>query len=673
MPESFTTSPEGRLFSANGIDPVLRWDGFADEMEDAGVLPPGEAITLAGGGGVGTITGTYYAYVRYVDRDGLLSNLSPVSAGVTLASKLKVTYSGLPVPAEAKVARRQVLRNTAGQTRVFYVDIDTDDLVSPTMESTRTDSQLQVQDYQALLDDKNRPLANIHGVPPSDKACLVAHLDRLFGAGEQEYAAGCVSVTAGSLSVRGIGTEWPASFAGRYLWVESADKAYEIDSVDAEAQTLTLLEAYGGQTDAYAVYAVRPPIAQRRILAFSEPGLPESWPATNGFSIQEDGDDITGLMPKGSFVYVLERRHVYRCTFQEDPLTDGFVFLSLGRGCVNNRCWVIVDDIGYMLDEGGVYSFSGGQETQAVSEPIQDIFSPAGRAAYAVRWEARRWFHSCWDPGSQLIRWFVTLSGTGVPRHALCLDVRQGRWWVEEYPVPIGASCVGTLDGLQRVFLGGPGGQVFLLGDGTLDGVDPGKGTVRGTVTSAGLLGLTDSLASFGPDLVGAFVVITDGRGKRQRRRIVAATGTTLRLDTPWLVKPDTTSTYQVGGVQYRYRTGWFRWAPQEQEGPRRLEVSFEPCDGAATLDARLWYDRSKSPVEWDYECTSADGDGVSVIPGSPDLTVDLTKPIGLVQKRLDGHKEVYVDGPRLVSVGIDGATGTDEVRIHSMTLDGAR
>lgn len=673
MPDSFAQSTLGALYVVNGIDPVLRWDGFTAEMEQAGVPAPTAAITITSGG-TGSITGTYYAYIRYVDRLGNFSNLSPISAVATLANKLTITYTSLPVPTDPRVVKRQILRNTDGQTGVFYIDLDTSDLTSTSLSSTKTDTLLAAQGFQSLFDDRNRSLGSINGVPPDDKAVIAAHLDRLFATAEEEYKVGCVAVTAGSKAVTGIGTEWPSNFAGRFLWAEGADQPYEIDSVSESAQTLTLLAPFGGATSPYTTYSIRPSIAQRRVVAFSEPGKADSWAPTNAIALQEDGDEITGLMPKGSFLYILEHEHVYRFTYQDDPLTDGFVFLSIGRGCVNQRSWVVVDDLAYMLDEAGIYSFSGGREVESLSDPIQDLFfTTRSRSRFKVRWEAARWFHACYDRGQQTIRWFVTLSGRRHPRHALCLDLRQKRWWVEEYPFPVGASCTLELDGLERVFLGGAGGEVYLLGEGTLDRVDASKGTVRGIVDSATLLSLTDESASFGNDLVGSVVVIVDGRGKRQRRRIVAVEDTTLRLDRPWLILPDDLSVYQVGGVQWSYRTGWFRWAPGEEESPRRLEICFDPCESLTSLKARIYYDRSKTPVVWDYAYDQDQSNGMSSEPEEPDLTGDLTKTIGQIQRRLNSHKEFYIDGPRFVAVALDGVTNKDEVRILSLSIDGAR
>lgn len=656
---------------ANGIDPVILWDGLSPGTEEAGMEAPDAAVTLAASGS-GEITGDYYAFVRYRDRRGNFSSLSPASEVLTAASAGTITYSGVPVPTSSKVTGRQILRNTAGQALVFYVDVDTDDLTSDTLTGTSTDDELLGAARVPIVDTDGRSVTRLNDPPPDGRKAIAAHLDRMFLAGEEEYAVGCVSVTAASLSVTGIGTEWPANFAGRFLYVDGAEKEHEIASCDAVSQTVTLLEAYGGPTNPYARYAIRPPPGERRLVYFSEAGLPESWPATNAISIQEDDDEITGLMVMDAFLYILERRHAYRLTFQESPLTDGYVFLGVTRGCVNPRCFCVVDDGAYLLDESGAYSFDGSKEAKGLSLAIQDLFESDGRAKYRVRWSSARWFHCVYDPGPRLVRWFVTLEGSGLPRHALVYDIQQERWWLEEYPFPVGASCQGRVEGRERVLLGGPGGKVYALGAGALDCIDATLGGARGSVSSSTPLSLTQAGADFKASFAGAPVSIVSGRGAGQCRMITEASASTLRLDRPWLALPDDTSAYQIGGVRYRYRTGWFRWAEAEQEGPRRLEVTFSPLDEEATLAARLYYDRSSSPVPWALDRSSSEQDGVASEDGSPELTIDLTKPLGFVQRRLDAQKELYIDGPRLVSVELEGVGNSERASLHGVTLDGA-
>lgn len=748
MPQSITVMPEGRVLIANGMQPMLRWDGLSTTCETAGVAPPPTACALAGSG-QGGIIGDYEAYVRFVDQYDNVSDLSPVSAKVTIESTSKaitnatgdapikitsaahglttgatvkvsgvggvtsansiwlitvvdpdnftldgsdgfaetytsggtwasgvsaVNYSNVPVPQEGKVVRRQILRNTDGQFTTFYVDVDSTDLVSTTLTGTNDDNILSVQEAVPLLDTNGLPFADAHGVPPNHKKALAGILDRVFAAGEVNYTEGNVSVAFGSPTVTGIGTEWTESFPGRFLYVRGATQSYEVKSIDTVKQVITLTGNYLDSTNAFANYAIRPAPAEARLVYYSEAGQSESWPVTNAISVDADGDEITGLMVVGSFLYITERRHIYRFTFQDNPALDGRVFLgTASRGVINHRCWVAVEENIFCLDEQGIHAFDGGDQSEPISTAIQDIFRFA-QSPYEINWAASDFFHCLHYPPQETVRWFVALSGHYLPRHALAYNYRLKRWWIEEFAHPVGCSLRGNKDGRSVAYLGADSGRILAYWTNTLDGPDATAGTVRGTVTAATLLSLTDSTGSFASSgLVGSPVVIVDGTGIDQLRRIVKVVGQTLYLDRPWLKLPDTTSVYQIGGIPWQWRSPWFRYVVSEEQTERRLELIWEPTTETATARLRLYLDTDdpKNAVAWKTAYTANDANGVRSDPNSTDLVFDLTKQSGFAQKRLDSRRETYIDGPRFMTVDLRGVTNLDEVVIDQLTIDG--
>jgi hypothetical protein len=739
------TPTTGLLLMADGFGPMLRWNSLTFQAEPAGVLPPTTAPTL-GFSGSGAIVGNYFAYVRFVDQFGNVSNLSPISNEITAAGSSgtitdatnatpivfeaighgltsgatvsvsgvggntsannvwtitvvdadhfsadgssgtasytgggawisgvsTIAYSNVPTPTEPKVVRRQILRNTDGQAQTFYVDVDTTDLTSASFTSTQTDVFLAAGIAQAILDSNGLPLANTFNVPPNHKAVIEFHINRMFAAVEEDYVQGSIQTTYGSAVVQGIGTEWNSSLTNRFLWVVGASQPYQVMSVDTVNQKLTLTVPYSDSADLFAQYAIRPAPAERRLLYYSLSGLPEAWPVTNAISVQEDGDEHTGLMSKGSFLYILEKRHIYRFTFQGDPAVGGAIFLSALRGCINNRCWVLVDDTAYMLDEQGIHAFSGGETSEPISNQIQDIFRPNSPSNYRVNWRASRGFHAAHYPPQECIRWFVALSGSYLPRHAICYNYRLKRWWLEEFAYNVGASAVGRAGGIPTLFLGGPARRVFAFWQGFLDGPNASMGTVRGAVTSATLFSITDTAAVYaGTGLVGSPFSIVTGAGKYQTRLISGVSGQTLLFDEPFLQLPDTTSVYQIGGIHWRFQSGWFRFVNDEESNQRRLELVFSPTINPATLDMRLRIDFSSTAYAWGVDRRSSDGSGVQVSSGSPDLVVDLTKPTGIAQHRLPSHKEFYLDGKRYTQPELEGFTNNDQVTILQLTYDG--
>jgi hypothetical protein len=673
-PENYAQTPTGLLFLADGLSPMLFWDGSSASAQTVGLAAPAAAPALSTNG-TGTITGTYYAYVRYLDAYGNPSDLSPQSDPVTFASNSGAQYSNVPVPADPRVVRRQVLRNTSGQATTFYVDVDTTDLVTTGFLSTKDDTTLSAQEAVPLFDTDGSLLANLNGVPPAHKTAVACHLGRMFASAERDYTRGCVQVTNGSTAVKGVNTEWTDSLAGRNLHVVGAGRPYEIASVDAANQALTLLAPYADATNNQALYAVRPQPAERRLVYYTNPANLMGWPAFYAFEVQEDGDEITGLMQMGSFLYILEKRHVYRYTFQQDPAKDGFSFLSAQRGCVNQRCWAVVDGTCYMLDHAGVHAFDGGEDTDPVSGPIQQLFMPYGNdPGQKINWNASEWFHCVYSPAESVVRWFVALSGEYLPRHALCYQYRDKRWWVEEYPRPVGSSAQASYEGSRRVFLGSSAGKTLLYGAGPLDGPDPDAGTCASAVTSASAYRLTDDAAQFpAAGLVNWPVVLTSGRGRGQRRTVYKVSGTTLFLREPWSVVPAPGDTYQVGGVPWAYRSGWFRWRDTEEDETRRLELLFEPTRSSATFSVRLYRDFRDAPVVWKRTQPGRATEGMAATAGSPDLLVDATRDGGLASQRLNGHKELFADGWRYTSVELRGCASRDPQSVYQILLEGAR
>lgn len=678
MPDSYAESADGVVLIANGIDPVVRWDGFAATAEPAGVeAPDPDTIPILAATGAGSIAGTYACLVRWLDARGNPGNLSTISAEVTVTSAGGFAYSALPTPTTGKPVTRQILRNTAGQMDTFYVDVEDTNIYDTTATGTKTDGQLAVSDSVVLFDSSSGlNVGNRYGVPPDTKPFICWHLSRMWAAGETPYAEGAVKVTQGSTTVTGVATDWPGTWVGRFLYVRGASKSYEIDSVDAGAQTITLVEAYADATDPFAEYAVKPSPGEASVLYFSEPGSPEAWPFYNGLSIPEDGDSVTGLLQFGSFLWIFKRRRTYRLTGQADPLRDSFIFHALGRGAVNHRTYVVVEEQLYVMDEGGIYRTGGGDSAEQISIPIQDMFR-AG--ASAINWAASRYFHAVYSPAEEVIRWFVALHGDYLPRHALALSYRTGKWWVEDWPTPIGSSCLGRAGRptgqwaaeTEAVFLGGPGGEFFRLG-GPLDGVAAQGATNRGTVTAAGVDSLTDSAAAFDTTNVNVPVCIVAGRGRGQRRLVVNATATKLSVDEPWRVKPDATSVYQLGGIPYRLVTGRMRWAPNEKESGRSVELQFVPTETPMRFSLRLTSDFSATPTRVGRNVGPGQRSGVLATKGDDAVEVKLDSAFGHHWQRVDGHRELSTDAPRLFKVEVEGVSGPEQVRFGETVYTGA-
>jgi hypothetical protein len=748
MIENFYETPDGDLFVANGLDPVMLWDGFSDSLIPVGLDPPATALTMASSGS-GPIVGTYYAYTRFVDADNNPSDLSPISAefdpvgttgtitgatnatpivitstahGLTTGTTVKISgvggntsanntfiitvvdadtfslddsngtadyngggtwtsgiqtilYTNIPLPVEPKVVRRQILRNTDGQATTFYVDIDTTDLSSTTFSSTTSDSILQVQEAVPILDPTGNIFANSNAKPMDIFPFLSSCLDRMFLSGQIEYNIGNVVVTFGSDQVQGIGTEWKSTMANRFIYVDNARKPYEIQSVDVVNQVLTLIEVYAQPTSLFAFYSIKPPPAFRRIVAYSEAGRPQSWPPTNQLSLQETGDEITGLMQKGAYIYILENRHIHKLTFANDPQSDGAVFMVANRGVVNQRCWIVVDDDAYMLDELGVQKFSGNSDVEHLSTVIQSIFHRDGISYYKINWKWKQYFHATLNRQQEMIRWFVSMDGSRYPTVALCYQYRTNRWTIEGLPLAIGGTCFGWIDSIPTSFYGGLHRKIFAANTGTLDMVDGERGDVRSVPTSATSFTIGDTLSlwpTFG--IVNAPIAIVDGPGKGQIRKIVEVDGNLLRIDVPWETIPTEESVYQIGAIHWRYRSGWMQLTTSERMVNRLFEVVYEPALAEQYANVRFFLNTNDFLAKWSADRSFDQGGGFRVIRGDDEVTLDMTKTSGTARLSIPSHKEYLSIGDQeWTQYEVEGFTNLDVVRLYQFTYEGMR
>lgn len=681
FPVSFARSTNRQVYFASGLNRMQKWDGVRHSALSVGVAAPTSAPTVTAEG-IGTISGTYTAYVRFVDEDGNVSNLSPVSDRHVAYDAGLIRYRNVAVPTESKVSKRQILRNTAGQLAVYYVDIETDNLYSTEFTSTRTDNNLRLQQPVPLFDAEDRVIANLNGLPPSDKPILAYFNNRLWAAGEAVYSVGNVQVTNGSTTVTGVATQFTKEMEGRVLYTPQDNQTYEIESVDTINQTLTLLTNYKGSTSKFADYSIRSTPGRRTLIQWTEPGSYESWSILNSLEIASSDDledKITGLISNQSFLYILQSRHIYRLSFLNDPLADGGVFMAARRGCVNQRCWVNVDGMTYLMDDRGIYTFDGGDETRPISHPIQDLFwrHRTSDSDLRINWSHSQYFHASHDRSDGTIRWFVSVSGGRYPQHALCYNYNNPHWWIEEYPFPIPASDEQSTE-TPLPLVSGLSYTAMALGlDGGLDCVADTDGDSRANVLSATDTTLTLDSSSVLPAsfLVGSPVTIVSGPGKGQSRLIVSRSSNQLVINQPWLEMPDSDSVAQIGGISWRWRSPWYMWDLSERSEHRRILLIFQPMLRASLMSLRYFRDYKLAAelhaIDWPVPYAH-ESDGVRFFKDDDEAEIRLDQTRGYAQVRMDGFTEVDVLIPNMISLEISGVSSAEKQRIYSLRIEGA-
>lgn len=691
MPECIVETSDGIVLTANGIDNVLQWDGYATQASVAGVAPPyldyltaqsGTTTTdqpVLAGSGVGSLEGTYFCAVRFVDVDGNYSDLSNFSDQVSVAGIGSFDYSNLPVPSQPSVVRRQILRNTDGQAETMYVDIDTADLGSTTLSSTRDDDDLATQEAVPLFDNSDVDIANIWTMPPNWKPFMVWHQNRMHYLGVQPYTQGSIRVQNGSTTVYGHGTEWPETLTLRFIYMDGATQPYQIESVDNDNQTITLTEAYVGDELRYASYSIKPASAEDNTIYYSEANQPVSVPYRNAYTVPQDGEDVTGGMNFGSYLYVIKRRRMYRMSTRNDPVQDGRVYLGITRGCVNNRCHVVANETCYLLDEGGVYAFSSDALGEPASPQIQDFFRRDSFASYRVNWAASRFFHAVHSPQEEIIRWYVAVGEDLYPRHALSYCYTLKRWSLDKVQIPIPASCLGQASGVagafggsrEQVYLGTRAAAVLGLSYDGLDGITKAE-AVRGRVSSAATQSVTANGYSFSA-CVGATIAIVDGRAQGQVRVIIEVDGATARLDRPWDILPGAGSVFQVGGVPVEYRSRQIRYVRSESKGGRSAEFGYVPVPSIAiaqTIRGKIYDNYREVAGVAGRRMDKGQSRYVSMVKDTEGFRIELSG-MGFQLQRFDGGQESQQDGPKTLSVGFDGVAGPERIRVQSILLNG--
>jgi hypothetical protein len=589
-----------------------------------------------------------------------------------------LTFANLPLPTESKVVRRQILRTKPGSVKVAYIVIDTEDLTSTSLTSELLDDELGEDTAVALLDDKLNDLAlSYYSVPPNDRPFICHHSDRMFACGSVDYTEGAVAVVNGSTTITGIGTEWKEAMGGRLLEVQGASQTYVVVSFDETTQTGELSLAYADTTDPYAAYTIRNISEHDRFVDFSVGGLPEAFPYVGGYPTRKRLPDdylsgrVTGCFSMSSWFYVFCANRLYRLTYRVHPNTDGEFFKAAERGCVNFRSWVIVEDQIFALDCRGIYVFTGGQ-FDPISLPVQPIFESHSDATWRINWSASKHFHAAYDVNEEIIRFVVALGSCETPRHAVCVDFRTKRWWIEEYHRPLTASCAGRIQGMPRLFFGSDRYEVLTWNRETLDGPTIDLGTLRGTVTDTDALWFEDEDAVFPSSRTeGAQVVLISANGTLQIRRVTEVDGTRIYLDQPVAWGTGVT-TYQIGGIPWSWKSGWFRWVDDDTNQKRRIELQYRPTSNASRMSLRQYHDMIETPIESNITQQSSAGNGWTLTKNAADMVIDTTKANGVVVRRVDARRETEADGTRFESIELRGVTNGERQRINQITIEGA-
>ncbi len=618
-------------------------------------------------------SGRYQAFMRYVDKDENVSDPSPISLDTVLDEAPYILFSNLEVPTDQRIVRRQIFRNINGSEHVFYLDIDTEDLTSTSLISRNTDTQLANNFSQYIFDENNNNQIFLYGLPPDDKPYICEFNSVVFAAGFRVYRSGNASVTNGSVTVQGIGTNWHEAFAGRKFIVDVNE--YLIIACDSSTQQITLDRGYDGEDDPYASYSVQPYYANSNLLNWSLSGYPEAWPIDNALQLPEDGDAITGLVTFANAMWILKNRSIYQFNYTYDPKRDGDYRIASQRGCVNQKCAVLVQNVCLMLDRIGVHVFKGqlpryeynvNTTPDHLSKAVGDLFRH-DTSGVRLNWNANTDFwHAAHNQELCTIRFYVAMEGYDLPYHALCYDYMMDRWWVESYPFPISSSSNSfALQG--RPVVGGQDGKVYQPDNGPLDLIVPNGHSRLGVseVYSNVAMVLDDTP----PDCVGTTVAIVAGAGRGQWSYILEQDGAYIEIDTPFLIQPDETSSLQIGAVPYILRSGSYDYPRIENSKAQAFSLGYN--QNSTELEAYIGIEiEGNKPRR-----IAAEAKWGSVTSSPVDPTrykVNLTDEAEEAIINMDKARESDVPRAFKVAAIIDGFSGEEKPEFTDVVFAGA-
>ncbi len=537
--------------------------------------------------------------------------------------------------------------------------------------------------------------------PPKHKAVCTMFQDRMWYAVDVYYTEGTLSGSAASRTLTGSSTNWHSDMIGRLVYISTETKPFIIQ--DVSSTTSLVVERLPAGTMTGVSYTIAPDPDERNQLYYSEVDEPESVPSVNTVIAQEnvvDNDVITGLIPHGAVMYVGKERHMYRLTFEAQPNIDAKCSLAFSRGLLNNRCWTTFEDEAYIMDQFGIYSISLRGSDAMSRAGVTDIGAPIQDTLNLVDFTYSKNFGAIADPERRRILFFVYLTTSGPqdttfpycadtparPRAALVFNVDTKTWDQFVYPFDLGGWSLAELSGRMRVVMGGIKDRVYKMDSQSWD-----VANFSGTVTGYNAAGptLTDSAAAFTGDIVNAPVLIYDGDGKFEARRVVSATSTVLTLNAAFTATLSTSgitqSKYIVGGVAWKFQTGRFQFPDSYDSkkagtgNKRGLRFAWEPVDGTSEIDVRWWMNHDTSPLT--NHADIKEGNGIRIKRGSADTYVDFdrsragtTETPGFSVVEIGcGHLHGESQGHRWLSTELRGVAGPVAHKIYSMTLMGVQ
>ena len=455
--------------------------------------------------------------------------------------------------------------------------------------------------------------AGAAGSPSGTYELRVAYYNSATGhfSSASNTATATVVVVGQQISVSNIPVSSDAQVTHNYIGIRNTSTMtvfYQAGSVAAATTTATLNFSDASLITPFPdTVENEPPVSSIRYLAwyksrlfaasdtllyYSKLEFPEAFPADNYEPISpNDGQRITGILPAFECLLIFKTRSIYGLFGEPGSWEIRNIVPDIG--CETFRSICVADGKVYWLSIQGLMRMA----TLGVAEPIgQTYLSGTFNAAIL---NLSKYTNACAVADLVNTQILLALPDYGETRNTRIIpfNYRIGRFEADVWD-PMDVSAWGLIDdtttGQPWVYLGGYGGQVFLWGTGTLDGIATGC-TTSGTLTStASSTQFSDSTAAFttaGAGLAERTAVFISTTGVTVRRRIVSNTATQLTI-TPATTAVTTGWTYVVGSPDFQWDTPWLL------VDPRFWKKRFKHAYGMINADSTLSMDLSTNFAE---------------------------------------------------------------------------
>lgn len=610
----------GHLYLSNDWDKMQRWDRIESTLRQAGVARPPQnwAPVPATAPGV-TTPGQHFVRYRYrSSKTGYVSNPSNLVTLVVAAGAESQTFT----IAAAGVAN--IIRSTDAKVDQIVLEasaVDGDKMFEVAIVDQTVATVVYNLDDATLVGKVLQYAEFGHDEPPFVEA-IVAHKGRLVGAGKVVHVDGTVSVTNGSATVNGTGTDWKAGIVDRFIVVGSDTRHYKV-SAFVSATQLTLAETYAGATAAGLAYKMFS--FAYNVLFESLPLFPESWPPLRFTkALVTTLDRIRGLMAYHGDLLVMGQHSMERWGYTESIVGDGQpAFVPGNRGVLSQRCVIEIDGIVYGFDRQGFWRWSGGSQ-QHISQAIDPLLDN-------VNWAQDQRFHGVEVPRERIIRWYYAKGTDTLPKDWFEYDIDREQWATGSHEaMEITASATVSTGGERRAMVADSKGFTwFVLGP--TDGSDPATTLVGAVAAAPAPTASVFSITGGGLKATGLALrgVPIHWRQGNQTRLCLSNTATQVTLETGFLSAPAVGDTIYVGRIKARLRTKSVTLSKlKDRFQERYLHLYFEPSPVQKNLIVRVYEDFGAGPQQMALTVANITR-GVSITAGSGDVVVDLSTPDG--------------------------------------------